>query len=338
MKRFASAQFALAPVERLGRVQPHPDPCREHLTRVLKFVDAAKIRRARMKVAIDCCNGAGARVLPELLGRLGCDAEVIFAADGANPSDGSPNRPAPAAAKVFPRVAEPLPEHLGALSKAVKRHGAAVGFAVDPDADRLALVDEMGRPIGEERTITLAANHLLERMRSPVVVNLSTTRAVEDVCAAHGVRCHRTKIGEAHVVGGMRRHRSRLGGEGNGGVILGDVHQGRDSLGGIAVILEALARNRCALSELNARVPDYAIVKDKVPIGRLKVDAIYHKARREFAEAVRINDEDGLRLDFGVAWLHLRPSGTEPIFRVFAEAPEAGEARALVRRVHAMMK
>jgi phosphomannomutase len=321
MKRFDSGDFPLAPASRIGCVTLQTHPMDEHLNRVLQFVDAKAIRHARLKVAIDCCRGAGSAVLPHLLERLGCDAEVIFAnVDGT-----------------FPRVAEPLPEHLGALSKTVRKHGAVVGFAVDPDADRLALVDESGRAIGEERTITLVANHLLRRIRSSVTVNLSTTRAVDDVCKAHGVKCHRTLIGEAHVVGGMRKHRGRIGGEGNGGVILADVHYGRDSLGGIAVILEALAKNRCALGDLNCRVPDYTIVKDKIPVGGLKIETVYNKIRAEFAEAVGANTEDGLRLDLGESWIHLRPSGTEPIFRIFAEAPEADEAQALIQRARAIV-
>ncbi|MCX7043883.1 MAG: phosphoglucosamine mutase [Candidatus Sumerlaeota bacterium] len=322
MERYQAGQFHLAPAAKLGRLTACADPAGEHIKRALSFVNAAAIRRAKIKVALDCCQGAGAQVLPQLLERLGCDTRVIF-----DKQDGT-----------FPRHAEPLPEHLGALSQAVKRHGTAVGFAVDPDADRLALVDETGRAIGEERTIVLVANHLLNRFRSSVTVNLSTTRAVEDVCKAHGVACHRTKIGEAHVVSGMKKHRSRIGGEGNGGVILSDVHFGRDSLGGIAVILEALALNRSALSGLNARVPDYVIVKDKLPIGGLRIEAIYRKITAIFGSKSRINTDDGLRLDFGQAWIHLRPSGTEPIFRVFVEAPAMDEAQALVQRAREIVR
>lgn len=321
MERYDAGDFDLADVKSIGSVTTYDNPTAEHLRRVLDYVDVEAIRAAKIKVAIDCCNGAGSAVLPQLLDTLGCDAEIIFADTDAG----------------FPRVAEPTPENLDALSAAVRRHDASVGFAVDPDADRLALVDETGRAIGEERTLTLAVNHLLERAKTSVTVNLSTTRAIEDVCAAHGVECFRTKIGEAHVVSGMKAHGSRLGGEGNGGVILADVHHGRDSLGGIATILEALAKNACALSALNARVPDYAMVKDKASIGGLRVEAIYEKVRADFADAIDENRDDGLRLNLGDRWVHMRPSGTEPIFRVFAEAPDAEAARALVDRVQGLM-
>lgn len=321
MVRFKKADFKLAPVKKLGSVTVCDDPLGEHLKRVLDFVDVKAIRRAKIKVAVDCCNGAGVIALPPLLEALGCKATYVF-----DKMDGT-----------FPRMAEPLPEHLGDLCKAVKKSKAAVGFAVDPDVDRLALVDETGRAIGEERTLTLAANHLLERGKSSVTINLSTTRAIEDVCAAHGVACHRTPIGEAHVVSGMKQRRSRIGGEGNGGVILAGVHHGRDSLGGIAVMLEALAKNKCALSELNDRVPDYAMIKDKVPVGGLAIKAIYKKVRKAFPEAIGVNTDDGLRLDLGGSWIHLRPSGTEPIFRVFAEATEQTDAEALIKRARKAM-
>ena len=321
MARFEAGDFRLAPVQKLGAVQSWEKPLEEHLRRVLAYVDRPAIRRAKIRVAIDCCNGAGSVALPKLLDELGCQADVMF-----NDMD------AP-----FPRGAEPMPKNLTALSERVRASGARIGFALDPDADRLALVDETGRPIGEERTVTLVANHLLRRFKSSVTVNLSTTRAVEDVCRAHGVACHRTPIGEAHVVGAMKQRRGRIGGEGNGGVILPDIHAGRDAMGGVAVLLEALAGARCALSEINAAVPDYVMIKDKVPIGGLAVEALYQAVGEAFGDGADVNMEDGLRIDLGDRWFHLRPSGTEPIFRVFVEAPDKGAAQRLLRQLRDVM-
>ena len=288
-----------------------------HIARVIENVDAAAIRRRRFKVALDCCNGAGTTVLPGLCEALGCDATLLF---------DDLTRP-------FERVAEPLAEHLGALAEAVRRVGADIGFAVDPDADRLAVVDESGRPIGEERTVTLAGYHLLGRQPSPFVVNLSTTRAADDVAALHGVPLQRTPIGEANVVEEMYNQSAVIGGEGNGGVIWPAVTSGRDAAAGVGLLLEALAQSGEPISAYNRRVPDYALLKMKRPVEPGALGPAFARLEKAFGAQGRIWREDGLRIDLAEGWFHLRPSGTEPIVRLFVEARTTPEAEALAKEV-----
>ncbi|NQU44248.1 phosphoglucosamine mutase [bacterium] len=320
LDRYGRADFDYRPWDELGSVEMVANPTTPHLERVIANVDAEEIRSANFKVAIDLCNGAGIEMLPELLERLGC--RVIPILDDP--------------AQAFERVAEPLPENIGSLAETVKREGADLGFAVDPDADRLALVDETGRPIGEERTLTLAARHILQKRSKtakgqppPLVANLSTTRALDDVAHEFGTEVERTLIGEANVVERIRSVKAWIGGEGNGGVIYPDIHAGRDAATGMALILEALATARCSLSELNSQVPDYAMVKKKVGIEGMKLADIYGSLREVFSDTTDYNLIDGMKISWPNRWVHVRPSGTEPILRVFAEAPSLKEAESL---------
>jgi phosphomannomutase len=292
-----------------------------HIARVIRNVNARAIRRRCFRVVLDCCNGAGARVLPDLLGELGCEVATLF-----DKFD-----------RAFERPAEPLPENLSALSQRVRRERADLGFAVDPDADRLAIVDEHGRPLGEERTVTLAAYYVVRRRRSPIVVNLSTTRAIDDVGQLYRCPVYRTAIGEAHVVEGMARHRATIGGEGNGGVVWPKVAFGRDGAAGIGLILEALAQSGESISEFNRHVPDYVMLKTKLPVRRASLKPAFARLERCFARSGRVWHTDGLRIDLPRGWFHLRPSGTEPIVRLFVEAPTAEEAESLIAEVSGLI-
>ena len=320
LDRYAASNFAYRTFDHLGAVETISKPTAPHLHRVLDAVDVRQICAKQFRVAIDLCNGAGITLLPGLLDALGCQSKSVF----ADP------------AKAFERVAEPLPENLGALGEAVRSFHAHIGFAVDPDADRLALVDETGRPIGEERTLTLASRLVLSKLGNkvsgPLVANLSTTRALDDVAAEFGTHVERTPIGEAHVVERILSTNAPIGGEGNGGVIYPRTHPGRDAATGIGLILEAMALSGKTLSELNAEVPDYAMVKKKVAVEGKDIAAIYLRLRQEFVEAKGTNDCDGLKIDLADSWIHVRPSGTEPIVRVFAEAPTATQADSLAER------
>lgn len=313
----ASEEFALADYLHLGKVTPREDAIRAHVERVCACVDVDAIRGAGLRVAADCVNGVGGLILEPLFERLGVTAEFQFT---------DVNAP-------FPRNPEPLPENLTELGELVRRTGAAVGFATDPDADRLALVDETGRPIGEERTLLLAAARVLEKEKGPMVANLSTTRALDDLAAEAGVELARTPIGEAHVVGRMRSSGALIGGEGNGGVIYPRVHGGRDAATGVALVLEALAVHGTTLSALNGAWPDYAMVKSKYDLapGTDKA-AELGRLRGVFPDAASVNEEDGLKFVYPDRWVHVRPSGTEPVMRIFAEAPTAAAARELVDR------
>jgi phosphomannomutase len=308
-------------VTRQTVVEARDDAPAMHIRRLVENVDARAIRRRRFRIVIDCCNGAGIAVLPALLDKLGCRTTVLF---------GDP-------ARAFERPAEPLPENLTALRRRVKREKADLGFAVDPDADRLAIVDECGRPLGEERTLTLAAYRVLQKRRSAIAANLSTTRALDDLAETHGVRVHRTPVGEAHVVDAIRRRRLLIGGEGNGGVIWPQVTSGRDSVAAIGLILDALAATHNPISELNRLVPDYVMLKKKVPLAPGKLKRSYARLERRFGKQGTISRTDGLRVDLPRGWFHLRPSGTEPIVRLYVEAPTRKEAEALAADVEELL-
>jgi len=226
-----------------------------------------------------------------------------------------------------------VPENLGELGRLVRESGADIGLAVDPDVDRLALVDEAGRPIGEDYTLAFAVRAVLDRRvteASPpcVVINLSTSLVVEDAARARGARVFRAPVGEANVARAIREQGAVIGGEGNGGVMLPDLHLGRDAPLGVALILHLLATSGVTPSELVASAPRYTIVKAKGPRGS-DLGRLYQDLRRRFPQA-ESDERDGLRLSWPDRWLHIRPSGTEPIVRLIAEAPTAADAEALV--------
>jgi phosphomannomutase len=281
-----------------------------HLKRILKVVDLKKIRSGGFHVVLDSVNGAGSIITPEFLRQLNCKVtEINCKPDG-----------------LFPRGAEPLPENLKQLSDAVLKHKADIGFAQDPDADRLAIVDEKGRPLGEEYTIALAAEHILSKKTGSVVVNLSTTRAIEDVALKYKVPFFRSKVGEINVVEEMKKRNAVIGGEGNGGVISPEVHLGRDSLAGIGYILEMMASKKKTISEIMKDMPEYYMKKGKVTLsGKSDVNEILDKIKNEF-KGEKISSIDGLRIDFiknekfKNGWVHLRSSNTEPVFRIITES------------------
>jgi phosphomannomutase len=290
-----------------------------HLERILSLphVDVDAIRARGLKVAVDCVHGAGGPAVSELLARLGCE----FVGIGMEP-DG-----------LFPRDPEPTAANLAELGELVRESGALVGLAVDPDADRLSLVDEKGTPLGEDLTLALAADAVLSRTPGPVVTNLSTSQVLEDVAAAHGARLHRTPVGEVNVARRMQREGAVVGGEGNGGVILSALHHTRDALLAIALILQHLADEEVALSEAVRKWPSYRIVKEKLSFPREALPAGY-AALEEDLGAESKDESDGLRLAWPKrrAWLHVRPSGTEPVVRLIAESSDEAGAKELVRR------
>jgi phosphomannomutase len=304
----------------LGAVEQDDEAIARHIAAVLRlpYLDVPGIRARRFRVALDACHGAGGAILPALLAELGCEVFAI-----GTETDGR-----------FPRPPEPVAEQLGDLSALVSRTGAAVGFATDPDVDRIAVVDETGRAIGEDWTLALAARVVLAKRPGPVVTNLSTSRVLDDVAAAYGMTVGRAPVGEVNVALAMRRAGAVIGGEGNGGVILPDLHLGRDAPVGAALVLQLLHETGAPLSATVAAYPRYAIVKDKLDRPDAPLDAVYAALRAAFADA-DADAQDGLRLTWADRWLHVRPSGTEPIVRVIAEAPDDGAARALVARARA---
>ncbi len=303
----------------LGNVSHDPAAWDRHLARILELpqLDVDAIRSARLRVAVDCVHGAGGPVVTELLEHLGC--EVIGM--GMEP-DGW-----------FPRDPEPTAANLSGLGELVATSGAAVGLAIDPDADRLSLVDETGKPMGEDLTLALAAAAVLPSLRGPVVTNLSTSRVVEDVAAAFDVPLVRAPVGEVNVARRMQQEDAAIGGEGNGGVILPALHFTRDAPLACALVLQHLAVEGLTPSEAVARWPSYEIVKEKVAFPREALADGYAALQADLA-AGSLDTSDGLRLDWPDrrSWLHVRPSGTEPVVRLIAEAPDVEEARGLVRR------
>ena len=303
----------------LGGAREDPGAIERHLDAILALpmLDLSAIRARRFLVALDCVRGAGAGAILPLLERLSCRVHGInLEMDGR-----------------FPRAPEPVPENLGELSALVKTTRADIGLAVDPDVDRLALVDETGTPIGEDYTLAFAVKAVLDRRRTDgtiptVVVNLSTSLVVEDAARAGGARLVRAPVGEANVARTIRDERALIGGEGNGGVMLPQLHIGRDAPLGVALILHLLAQTGVTLSRLVAESPRYTIVKAKAPRGS-DLPPLYQRLRERFSDAAA-DERDGLRLAWADRWLHVRPSGTEPIVRLIAEAPSRAEAEALV--------
>jgi len=311
--------------DRIGAVREDRDAIARHLDQVLHLpmVEVDRIRARGFHVALDCVRGAGGTSIPPLLEALGCRVSAInLETDGR-----------------FPRAPEPLPENLGDLGKLVRDSGADIGMAVDPDVDRLALVDERGEPIGEDYTLAFAVRAVLAAARAvepaAVVVNLSTSLVVEDVAREFGASFFRAPVGEAHVAAMIREKQALVGGEGNGGVILPAVHIGRDAPIGVALILQLLTMSGKSVSELVATAPRYHIVKAKAPRGADLAPA-YLALRKRFADATA-DDRDGLRLSWPDRWVHLRPSGTEPIIRFIAEAPTRRDAEELVEACRSLL-
>lgn len=312
--------FAFGQGDKTGRISADDGAIGRHIDGIvdLEFVDADFIASAGFKVAADCINGAGSDAVPLLLDRLGCDVVTLDCEGNGD----------------FRRDPEPVSANLGGLCDSVKKSGADVGFAVDPDADRLSIVDDRGTAIGEEYSIALCSELVLTKAggRGPVVVNLSTSRAVGDVAERHGAQLLRAPIGEINVVGKMKEVGSPIGGEGNGGIILPALHYGRDALVGIALILQLLAERKEKLSQVMTLLPRYVIVKTKAPLDDIAdVGSLRSRLEAEL-EGATVNDDDGLRFDLSGGWVHIRKSGTEPVVRIIAEAGDEAAAQALIDR------
>jgi phosphomannomutase len=286
-----------------------------HLHRVLKVIDVEAIRKKKFKVALDCCNGAGAIITPLFLEELACQVIKIHC---------QPNG-------LFPHNPEPIFINLGELSQVVKERRADIGFAQDADADRLAVISEKGQILGEEYSLALVVNHLLQKRKGKVVCNLSTSRLIDDIARRFRVPVIRTRVGEINVAETMKKEKAVIGGEGNGGIIDPRVHLGRDSLIGLGLILESMARTDKKISTLAMALPAYHIIKMKVdcPLekSRLAIQAIRKSFSRE-----KLDLRDGIKIDWPKEWVHIRPSGTEPVIRIIAEAKTISRAKVLCHK------
>ena len=300
--------------DKIGKVTHTDEGLKRHVKDVLslKHINLNEIRKRKFKVLLDCVNGAGVYVMPSLLREFGCEViEMNCERTG-----------------IFPRLPEPIPENLTETMKAVKANKADLGVVVDPDVDRLVLITDKGEPFSEENTITQAVKFILSKEKGNVVVNLSTTRGVDDVAAAAGQKVFRSPVGEANVVKKMKEVNAVIGGEGSGGVIYPALHYGRDALVGVAITLQHLLEFGGSLSELKKALPEYFIAKKKIELGKSNPDEIISKLIQKYGKE-KINTDDGLRIDFPDHWVHFRKSNTEPIIRAIVEAKDEALAHEL---------
>ena len=307
-----------------GIVWPEQNAIQKHVIACasISCIDLNRIQRRKFKVVIDAVNGAGAIALPNMLEALGCEVIELNCEPDGN----------------FTRGTEPLPENLNDLSAMVKNHNADAGFAVDPDADRLAVVNEHGEPLGEEYTLVLAADGYINETgkKERFVVNLSTSLALEKLAHKNGSTVERSAVGEINVVNKMNEVNSNLGGEGNGGVILKECHLGRDSMVGATMVLNRMSQTEDTLSEIHRTLPIFKIVKDKISVDTIDSDELIDKVSNLFNDADK-NDLDGIKFTWDDKWVHLRRSNTEPIMRIYAEAPSEDQALELVSKIRSII-
>ncbi len=320
-----SEKFDYAAISELGRYNTGSDFALKHIDAILALplVDVNAIRKSNFKVAIDCVNSVGGLVLPELLRLLGVKevVELYCEPDG-----------------LFPHNPEPLPENLQKLSETVVSGKADLGFAVDPDVDRLAIVNENGTMFGEEYTLVAVADYVLSENPGNTVSNLSSTKALMEITGSHGGTHYASAVGEVNVIAEMKRTGAVIGGEGNGGVIYPALHYGRDALAGAALFLTHLAKQGIKCSDLRKKYPDYYLSKNKVRLSPgIDLDAILEKIKKHYSH-YPVNDTDGVRIDLPGGWVHLRRSNTEPVIRIYSEAGDMNRAESFSSKVIELIK
>jgi phosphomannomutase len=325
LRKAEEEAFHFASVEALGKVTQMDDYIDRHIEMVLKLalVDVEAIRKRKYHVVIDCVNSTGGIVLPKLLTALGVDkvTELYCEPNGH-----------------FPHNPEPLPEHLTEIAETIKRVKGHVGFVVDPDVDRLAMVCENGDMFGEEYTLVAVADHVLGHTKGNTVSNLSSTRALRDVTEKAGGSYSASAVGEVNVVEMMKETHAVIGGEGNGGIIYPELHYGRDALVGIALFLTHMAKKGLSASRLRASYPNYFISKNKVALTpETDVDAILEAVKEKYKKQP-INTIDGVKIEFDKEWVHLRRSNTEPIIRIYCESANESTATNLANKIIADIK
>jgi phosphomannomutase len=318
-----SRDLIFSNVDNLGNYAQVNDAISYHISKILgyKHINVEKIKSAALRVVVDCINSTGAISVPPLLDALGVSYTLINDDDFGQ----------------FAHNPEPLPKHLEQLSSTVIQTSSHLGISIDPDVDRLAFVCEDGSMFGEEYTLVAIADFILGKEKGNTVSNLSSTRALSDVTIKHGGRYSASAVGEVNVVNEMKRTNALIGGEGNGGVIVPDLHHGRDALAGIAIFLSLLAEKNMPMTTLKVSYPVYEIIKDKMDLTPdTDVDILYNKLKKEFSDE-KLNDVDGLKIDFAEGWVHMRKSNTEPIIRIYAEAKDINTAQKLIQKVKSIL-
>ena len=316
--------FLFPDVDNIGKVISREDFNPTHIKQVLnlQLVDVEKVKTRKFKVVVDAVNSIGGVVIPALLRELGCEVvEINCTPDGH-----------------FAHNPEPLPQNLTEISEVIVREGADLGVVVDPDVDRLALVNEDGTMFGEEYTLVAVADYILSRTKGNTCSNLSSSRALSDVTKAHGGEYAASAVGEVNVVTKMKEVGAVIGGEGNGGVIYPELHYGRDALVGVALFLTYLAEQGCTMTELRKRYPAYYASKNKIELTpAIDVDKLLLTMKERYSHE-RVNDIDGVKIDFAEHWVHLRKSNTEPIVRIYTEAKSQEYANEVAQQFIAEMK
>lgn len=324
LKSAAENDYTFSEVDNIGKLINDETMLSRHIDSVLKLnlVNTEAIKNANFTVAIDCVNSVGGIAIPALLKALGVKAvvELYTKPDGH-----------------FPHNPEPLPEHLTEISNLLKDGKADVGFVVDPDVDRLAVICENGEMFGEEYTLVAVSDYVLSKTPGNTVSNLSSSRALRDVTEWHGGEYTASAVGEVHVVKAMKDVSAVIGGEGNGGVIYPESHYGRDALVGIALFLSHMAESKLKVSELKKKYPYYYIDKQKVQLEGIDVDSILNAIKVKFA-AENLNLVDGIKIDYPDRWVQLRKSNTEPIIRIYSEAPSKAEAEELTNQIRGVIE
>lgn len=307
LARAEAAKFNYATVEKLGKYREDDSYLQKHIEAILNLdlVDVSAIKKKKLKIVVDAVNSTGAIFIPELLKALGVKDVIVL--------NGEVNGK-------FAHNPEPLPQNLSQLSMEVNKSGAHLGIAVDPDVDRLVLVCEDGSMFGEEYTLVAVADYVLSKRNGNTVSNMSSSRALKDVTLKHGGEYFPSAVGEVNVVKKMKEVNAVIGGEGNGGIILPDLHFGRDALVGVALFLTHLCTSEKSAKQLRGSYPDYFIIKNKMELQQgLDLNSIFDKIRKKY-KSQPVNTEDGLRIEFDNDWVHLRSSNTEPIIRIIAES------------------
>jgi phosphomannomutase len=321
VRRFEQNEPAWVDYRHIGQVELIDDTTSDHIKLVMETVDVDRIRDRQFSVLLDSNHGAGSVMGRRMLEFLGCEVTAV----GGKP-DG-----------LFAHPPEPTADNLAGVCDQVVQAGAAVGFCQDPDADRLAVIDEQGRYVGEEYTLALCLNHILRTRKGPVVINCATSRMAADLAERYGVALLRSPVGEANVVEVMKREKAVFGGEGNGGPIDPRVGYIRDSFVGMALLLDAMAARNIPISQLADELPRYEIYKTKQPLDPEKLDQALARLEKHFADA-QVNREDGLRLDWPGRWLLIRASNTEPIVRIIAETPSRDQSVELCQEAADVLK
>lgn len=320
LEKAKQENFAFVPVDKLGSVKSGENYLQEHIDAVVNYplVNVDVIRDKNYKVVVDVVNSTGALFIPPLLTALGV-AEVIVINGEINGK--------------FAHNPEPLPENLTELSAAVRTHRADLGIAVDPDVDRLCFVNEDGSMFGEEYTLVAVADYVLSKRPGNTVSNMSSTKALKEITIKNGGQYFPSSVGEVNVVARMKENNAVIGGEGNGGIIVPDLHYGRDALIGIGLFLSALASHRNGIKSFRAKYPDYFISKNKIQLDKeTDVVALFEKIRKKYKNQP-VNTEDGLKIEFDADWVHLRTSNTEPIIRIYAESSFESTANNIALRL-----